>query len=385
MSPQSRPVPQGGPPRLRLIFTLDYEIHGNGEGSPRELLVSTTDRLLTTLEDFGAKLTIMADTVEILKFREYRDQSGRDDFCYEAIEEQLKRTIARGHDVQLHLHTAYGRAHFSGGRWVLDYSEYDLTGLGYGRICDFVRQGKEYLEGLLTPVNPSYRCHAFRAANWSMSPSVDVVKALVANGIRIDTSVFKYGFRDGLVHFDYAAADSDTIPWPLDSSDVCRRDDRSNVFEFPIYCESRPIWSFLSVNRVNRVVLDRLHALPASAPEPDEVGGGKERAAGAGAGALFRKGAGAITKLFQKHALKLDFNQCSGRQMVAALDRADARYAGRQTDLPIVLIGHSKLMNAFNEGQIRTFLKYVSSRPDRFGFATFGDFELERFRRPGAA
>jgi hypothetical protein len=97
---------------------------------------------------------------------------------------------------------------------------------------------------------------------------------------------------------------------------------------------------------------------------------------------LLRRRAGQIAALFKKHALKLDFNQCSGRQMIAAIRRAEVRHADRQTDLPIVLIGHSKLFNKFNEGQLRPFLKYVGSRPDLYGFSTFDAFDVERFRRP---
>ena len=53
---------------LNVIFTIDYEIHGNGEGSPHELMVEPTRRLLDLFEKYGAKLTIMADVAEILKF-----------------------------------------------------------------------------------------------------------------------------------------------------------------------------------------------------------------------------------------------------------------------------------------------------------------------------
>ena len=202
MSVDARVLPWPGPrprPRLQLVFSLDYEIHGNGEGDPRELMVARTERLQDVLEEFGAKLTIMADTVEILKFREHRDATGRDEYGYEAIEGQLKKTVARGHDVQLHLHPAYARARAEGGTVVLDYGEYDLARLGYDRIFGLVKDGKGYLEGLLQPVRPDYSCIAFRAANWSMSPSATIVRALLANGIRIDTSVFKYGSRAGLV------------------------------------------------------------------------------------------------------------------------------------------------------------------------------------------
>ena len=369
--------------RLQLVFTLDYEIHGNGEGSPQELMVARTDRLLDVLEEAGAKLTIMADTVEILKFREHREATGRDDYGYGAIEDQLKRTVARGHDVQLHLHTAYARARADEGRWALDYRDYDLARLAYDRIHALVREGKGYLEGLLRPVRPSYTCHAFRSANWSMSPSVDIVRALVANGMQIDTSVFKHGRRSGLVRFDYSRAESDTEPWPVDSSDVCRRDDGGRLFEFPIYCELRPIWSFLSLNRVNNALQNIIHPLPPSAPEASGTDVADGRAASTrGAASLLRRAAGLMGALFENHALKLDFNQCSGRQMVAALRRAAARHADRQSDLPIVLIGHSKLFTRHNEGQLRKCLRYVVSRSDLYGFSTFDGFDVETFRKP---
>ena len=210
--------------RLNLIFTLDYEIHGNGEGCPAALMVSPTGRLLDLLDSFGAKLTIMADTVEILRFRDHREASGRDDWSYGAIETQLKDAVARGHDVQLHLHPAYARARCVDGRWILDYGDYDLARLPPERIVALVKEGKAYLEGLLRLIRPAYRCQAFRSANWSMYPSAEIVRALLHNSFKIDTSVFKHGFRDGLVHFDYSMADSDTVPWPVDSTDVCRRD-----------------------------------------------------------------------------------------------------------------------------------------------------------------
>jgi hypothetical protein len=365
-----RPSHRHGP-RLQLVFSLDYEIHGNGEGDPRELMVARTERLLDVLEEFGARLTIMADTVEILKFREYRDASGRDAYGYTAIEDQLKQAILRGHDVQLHLHPAYARAHADGGPWRLDYGEYDMARLPYERMFALVKEGKDYLEGLLRPVKPDYACIAFRAANWSMSPSLDIVRALVANGLRIDTSVFKYGSRKGLVRFDYSTAQSEAVPWPVDASDVCLRDDNGQLFEFPIYCERLPIWSFLSLNRINNAIQNRIHALP---PEPTTA---TAPSPGDGSKPTLRS---RLARLLGEHARKLDFNQCSGRQMTATLRRADERHADRTSDVPIVLIGHSKLFHRQNEGHLRTFLEHVVSRPDAYGFSTFGAFDLDAFR-----
>src|SRR4051812_37680272 len=83
--PVARKRPQQRPdsPMLNLLFTLDYEIHGNGDGCPNDLMVEPTNRLLDLFDRYGAKLTIMADVAEILKFREYKEQTGRDDYHYE--------------------------------------------------------------------------------------------------------------------------------------------------------------------------------------------------------------------------------------------------------------------------------------------------------------
>ena len=63
---------------MNLIFTLDYEIHGNGDGSPYELMVEPTYRLMDLLEKYNGKLTILADVAEILCFKRYYEETGED-------------------------------------------------------------------------------------------------------------------------------------------------------------------------------------------------------------------------------------------------------------------------------------------------------------------
>ena len=96
---------------------------------------------------------------------------------------------------------------------------------------------------------------------------------------------------------------------------------------------------------------------------------------------LAAKAAGSVDMVFRRHSWKLDLNQCSGRQMIAALERARSRYALRGMHVPIVLIGHSKLFNRFNERELRPFVQHVASRPDDYAFGTFESFDLERYRR----
>ena len=62
--------------KYNLYFTLDYEIHGNGEGDPMKMMVEPTYRLMTLLEKYNQRLTIMADVAEILCFKRYAEGRG---------------------------------------------------------------------------------------------------------------------------------------------------------------------------------------------------------------------------------------------------------------------------------------------------------------------
>ncbi len=372
-SPSPASPPPAPTPMLNVIFTLDYEIHGNGDGCAYELMVEPTSRMMDLFERYGAKLTIMADVAEILKFKEYKELFGRDDYHYDAIAAQLQDAVRRGHDVQLHLHASYFNAQHQDGRWVQDWSEYNFAGLPLARMIELVRVGKAYLENLLQPVSPPYRCVAFRAANWSVTPSRNVVRALLANDIRIDTSVFKYGRREGLVNFDYANAPSDIVPWRASETNICVRDDRSELFEFPIYSENRWVGAFVTPQRIHRAWVGRLHRLPGTRSNgkdgsgPDSYPTGGSRRSAAGRNPLW---------LAKKHAWKADFNQCTGRQLVRALNRAANRHDSTARPLPFVLIGHSKSYTQVNARSLEPFLQYAARQPERYGFGVFGDFKL---------
>lgn len=350
---------------LSTVFTLDYEIHGNGDGDPLELMVAPTERLLRLFDEYGARLTIMADVAEILKFKEHALSTGRDGFSYERIEQQLKQAVIRGHDVQLHIHSSYFNARLEKGGWRQDWSEYDFARLPAHRIDWMVLRGKEYLETLLGSVDSAYRCIAFRAANWSISPSANVVAALLRNQIRIDTSVFKYGQRKGLVQFDYTGAHSALEPWPANAEDICERDDAGQLWEFPIYAELRGVLTFATPQRLHRAFVGRQHRVSAGA-----------RPAGAGAERPAQSRWAALRSALGRHAWKADFNQCSSVQLINALERAHQRHGGSAVTLPFVLIGHSKLFTRYNEGTLRGFLAHVRLHPDRFAFGRFGDFPL---------
>lgn len=364
-----------------IIFTLDYEIHGSGEGSPCDLMVEPTRRLMRRMERHGAKLTIMADVAEIARFKQYAATHGDDRFHAEMIEDQLREAVGRAHDVQLHIHPAYYGARWQDERWILNWADYDLTRLGYERLAAMIGDGKTYLESLLRPVAPGYECMAFRAANWSMQPSGDIVRALRDRGIRIDTSVFKYGSRSGLVRFDYSNAFSNLVPWLVGPADICLPDPEGVLWEVPIYCEDRWLWEFLSVSRIRRIWQAMAHPMPDSHnSEGDDHRGVGWMPTQRGDG-LLRGAVKKLELLVRRHALKMDFNQCSGRQLIGTLRRVEAKHGECPYPLPLVLIGHSKLFTTYNERDFTVFLEYVADHAGRYRFATFRELDLDVMRK----
>lgn len=348
---------------LVIILTLDYEIHGNGDGCPQALMVEPTYRLLSLCEKYGAKLSIMADVAEILKFKEYKDKYGHDQYYYDAIVDQLRYAIQRGHDVQLHIHSSYFNAKHDNGRWIQDWSEYNFAGLPYERMDWMVRTSKEFLETLLRPIDPEYRCVAFRAANWSVSPSDNVIRALVNNGIKIDTSVFKYGSRNGIVAFDYSQAYSEIVPWRVKEDDICSRDDTSELWEVPIYSEKRWIGSFLTPSRIYRTIVSRRHKIYHRS-ESSSLQDNKGTIPSA-------RRRNWLSAILQKHAWKADFNQCLSSQLINAMLNVLDRYNDHQEkQLPFVLIGHSKLFTKRNEQILKPFFAYCAEHRDKFEFGT---------------
>jgi hypothetical protein len=324
---------------IGLLFTLDYEIYGTGTGDPEALMVRPTERLLSLLDRFGARLTIMAEVAEILAFK--REQTFRP--VAAAIEDQLRAAVARGHDVQLHLHTAWFNARLDGRRWRLDSSEYALAGLPPARISSYLRQGKEYLEGLLRPVRPDYRCVAFRAGNWLIQPAAEVIAALESNGFRHDTTVFKHGWGSaGPYVLDFRSAHDEMLSWVVDPEDVNRPADRRGLREVPIFCRRVLLPAMLTPRRLSMQRRLRRRIDAAGAHEPLGLGNGRP-----------------VNRLRLYYPRKFDFCRMTFGEMRSYLRHALARSQGAEALVPVVAIGHSTELD--DDRHLGRFLDHVDS------------------------
>lgn len=340
--------------RYRLLFTLDYEIHGNGDGDPWKLMVEPTARLMDLLEKYGRKLTIMADVAEILSFKNYYLKTGEDFFHVTQIEDQLREAIRRGHDVQLHIHSSWFKAVWNGKKWDQFIDEYNMAALTTERIDEMVGKCVHYLEGLLTPIKPDYKVWLFRAANWSMMPTESIYKVLIKYGISADSSVYKGGVQGGNVCYDYREAHHNLLCYPASSSNInylAPDNQESILIEYPIYTEMRPFWAFISPMRFFRMIRAKFHRHKKSSRSSDS----DNRIHGEDNRRL------TIKSLFRNSPWKLDFNQATGRQLISAMKRILKQPILERETVDVVFIGHSKSFIPYNGMTFERFLRWLSS------------------------
>lgn len=220
--------------KLGLIISNDWELFGDGSGDFYEIQYKPTEALLKTCEEHGAKLTLMA---EVAQQWAHQKLGAKEEWALEisqAWEYQLKDVIKRKHDVQLHLHPQWLNSTFNNSRWILDYNEWAISALPPNRQEECLKDGKQYLDRLLMPVDPSYSCLGFRAGGYCIEPSQIVIQSLLRAGIICDTSVTKGLFEPG--NYDYRDAYSNYLPWFVSNSSIkYMGDTKDELLEIPIH------------------------------------------------------------------------------------------------------------------------------------------------------
>jgi hypothetical protein len=240
---------------IECVFTLDYELFGNGEGSLKDLVHGPAESLAAAFRRAAAPFVVFVEAAEL----EVIGAAGTD-AAIDAVERQLRRFRRDGLEIGLHVHPQWYGARLEDGHWTLDHAEYNLAVLPYGRILEILERSLGYLRRVLG--TPDFVPAAFRAGNWLFQPSASIARALVALGVKIDSSVFKGGLLS-LHGVDYRPALKNGYWWPF-REDVNLADPQGELLEFPIYTAMVPSWSMLTRKRWG---LQKRTLSPAGAPQ----------------------------------------------------------------------------------------------------------------------
>jgi hypothetical protein len=242
---------------IKFIFTLDYEIYGNGTGTLRELVLDPTKRMGELFAEFGAPFVVFAEALEFQKIEEQHT-----DADISEVRAQLRDLRAKGHEIGLHLHPWWANARLENGSWRLDWNERNLCTAAPERIDQIVREAIDYLRDALG--DPGFSPVSFRNGLWLMQPTLNIARALARHGIKIDSSVFKGGVTREL-GLDYRPALRNGASWWF-SNDVNVEQPQGLLRELPIHTEMVPFWKML---RRKRLGLHRkVPAAPYGTPVP---------------------------------------------------------------------------------------------------------------------
>jgi hypothetical protein len=175
-------------PTIYLALTDDWELRGDGSGDMDEIQLNPMRRLASLYEKNGARGSFFVEVMQQRTFRRFQAEYPELKILADRWEAQVRDVYQRGHDIQLHIHPQWTDAEYQGGSWklkgkwsILDHSPEEANRL--------ILEGKEFLEDLLRPVDPDYRCLAFRAGAWCVAPSPHILSQLADAGIILDASI----------------------------------------------------------------------------------------------------------------------------------------------------------------------------------------------------
>lgn len=296
---------------IECIFTVDYEIYGNGLGSLRDLVHEPGERLQAVFRTWAAPCVVFVEAAEM----EVIGSRGSD-AAIDPVERQIREFHADGFEIGLHLHPQWYNARYEAGRWRLDFEEYNLCRLLPDRIDQIVERSIAYLRRVLGV--PDYTPHSFRAGNWLLQPTAAAARSLARHGLEVDSSVFKGG-RQRQQGLDYRRARRNGYYWAF-SDDVNVPDAEGLLLELPTFTRMVPIWRMLTTKRL---------ALQQKAPGD------------------LRRPSGRLARLRDyarcSYPQKLDFCRLSTAEMIRILDRElSLDRMDPETYRPIVAIGHTK-------------------------------------------
>lgn len=227
---------------IECIFTIDYEVYGDGTGSLTDLVYEPARRLQDVFEKWNARFVNFVEAAEFEKIESFGT-----DPAIGLVKQQIRALHERGFETGLHLHPQWCNARYEEGRWVLDASEYNLCTLPRKRIVEIVGRAIGYLRQVLD--QPNFSPLSFRAGNWLFQPTRTAASVLSESGMRIDSSVFKGGLQRNH-KLDYRPALKNGYYWPF-GDDANKPDAGGAWIEVPIYTEMIPSWRMRTSKRMS--------------------------------------------------------------------------------------------------------------------------------------
>jgi hypothetical protein len=213
-----------------LIIGVDYELFfGPRAGTPERCLIEPADALAACLEEHGVRLVLFVDAGYLVRARREASHSREAQRQFDLVARQLERLSKRGHDVELHVHPHWEDSHIEGTAWRMHTRRYRLADFDEASIAAIIGSNRAVLEEIKAgPVS------AYRAGGWCLQPFGKIRRALLDNGVVIDSTVYAGGYSPVEARaYDFRGAPRASTPWVFDE-DPLRPTASGPFIEVPI-------------------------------------------------------------------------------------------------------------------------------------------------------
>jgi hypothetical protein len=235
------------------LYSVDYELFGNGQGDLVRDLIRPTNRLLKIFKNLDVKGIFYIEGLEFAKL----EGIGED---VDGVRNQVKEIYRQGHEIGLHIHP----------QWLVEDGCIRSRELNF----DYWYTNSETMtsrlieEAISTSLNFIYSCvpdiqlSKFRAGAFASSPSKFLGPILKNYGICTDSSIVPgyYTNKFGEVDFRDCAA-SESQVYEVDELDFRKKKSGSKFYEIQVGSFSFPAVFSLSMNVVY-LKLFRSNSLP---------------------------------------------------------------------------------------------------------------------------
>lgn len=180
--------------KLTLILSFDYELPLGGASSYSKGIFAPTNRLIELASKYNTSVVLFADVLSAIQFKDWDMEN-----YYLPFVDQLKKAISQKHDVQLHIHPHWLTTKYENGKIFpskdFNLGDFDAPYLPFS-INEIIKDSVSFLNENCTAVDSNYKCIAYRAGGYSISPNTErIFQCLADEGIQIESSIVKGFFR----------------------------------------------------------------------------------------------------------------------------------------------------------------------------------------------
>ncbi|MDC7996785.1 hypothetical protein [Gilvibacter sediminis] len=175
---------------MNIFITLDYELFfGNQTGTVSACVIKPTQELLKILDPLKIKATFYVDAGYLMALERQKDEFPQLAADYDLIAGQIRDLSVNGHAIQLHIHPHWEDSFYKQDGWDINTSRYRLADFSEEQVLEIVTRYHQILSRI-----SGMPCSSYRAGGWSAQPFEPIGKALLANGIKRDSTAFPGGY-----------------------------------------------------------------------------------------------------------------------------------------------------------------------------------------------